>query len=179
MGFLGAVVGAALAGFIAWRANSSRMAADIQARWDAALLERSTAFVTAARSLRHHAERFGRSADKDRRHAQLDEAQEQLRVLSAQLRLVGSRRVQVATRRVVHHAYAVRVEGEEGQDPRSEEYPDQKPIGRLSDALQEFDRAVRVQLRAPDPEDVVHDDDLTILADGLKPLPMSKRSAIA
>src|SRR5579871_5453405 len=39
---------------------------------DAALLERSTDFVTAARSLRHHAERFGRSADKDERRTRLD-----------------------------------------------------------------------------------------------------------
>jgi hypothetical protein len=175
-GFLGGVVGAALAGIVAWRTNSSRMAADIQARWDAALLERGTDFVTAARSLRHHAERFGRSADKDARRARLDEEQEQLRELSEQLRLVGSRRVQVAARRVVHHAYAVRVEGEEGRDPRGEEYPEQKPVGRLNDALQEFHCAVREQLRAPDPEDVVHDDDL---ASGLEPLPMSKRSSRA
>ena len=178
-GFLGAVAGAALAGFVAWRTSSSRMAADIQARWDAALLERSTDFVTAARSLRHHAERFARSADKDGRRIRLDDAQEQLRTLSEQLRLVGSSRVQVAARRVVHHAYAVRVEGEEGRDPRSEEYPGQQPIARLNDALQEFHRAVRAQLRAPDPEDVPHDDDLEILASGLKPLPMSKRSSLA
>jgi hypothetical protein len=56
-GSLGAVVGASLAGFAAWRTNNSHMAADIQARWDAALLERSTDFVTAVRSLHHHAER--------------------------------------------------------------------------------------------------------------------------
>ena len=178
-GFLGAVLGAALAGFVAWRTSNSRMAADIQARWDAALLERGTDFVTAARSLRHHSERFARSADKDGRRVRLDEAQEQLRTLSEQLRLVGSRRVQVAARSVVHHAYAVRIEGEEGRDPRGEEYPDQKPIGRLNDALQEFHRAVRVQLHASDPEDVVHDDDLEILAGGLQPLPMSKRSSHA
>jgi hypothetical protein len=178
-GFLGAVVGASLAGFVAWRTNNQRMAADIQARWDSALLERSTDFVTAVRSLRHHAERFARSADKGGRRAHLDEAQEQLRTLAVQLHLVGSRRVQVAARRVAHHAYAVRVEGEEGRDPRGEDYPDQKPISRLNDALQEFHRAVRAQLRAPDPEDVLHSDDLEILAGGLKPLPMSKRSSRA
>jgi len=113
-GFLGAVIGASLAGLVAWRTNSSRMAADIQARWDAALLDRSTEFVSAARSLRHHAEQYLRSADQDARRVKLDEAQEQLRALSEELRLVGSRRVQVAARRVVHHAYAVRVQGEEG-----------------------------------------------------------------
>lgn len=179
LGFFGAVAGASLAGYIAWRTSNSRMAADIQARWDSALLERSTDFVTAVRSLRHHAERFARSTDKDRRRAQLDEAQEQLRVLAAQLHLVGSRRVQIAARRVAHHAYAVRVEGEEGRDPRADDYPGQKPVSRLNDALQEFHRAVRVQLRAPDPEDVLHNDDLEVLASGLQPLPMSKRSPIA
>lgn len=178
-GFLGAVLGASLAGFVAWRTSNSRMAADVQARWDGALLERSTDFVMAVRSLRHHAERFARSTDKDRRRVQLDEAQEQLRVLAAQLHLVGSRRVQVAARRVTHHAYAVRVEGEEGRDPRAEDYPGQRPVSRLNDALQEFHRAVRVQLRAPDAEDVLHDDDLEILASGLKPLPLAKRSSVA
>jgi hypothetical protein len=39
---------------------------------------------------------------------------------------------------VAHHAYTVRVEGEEGRDPRGKEYPDQKPVSRLNDALQEF-----------------------------------------
>jgi hypothetical protein len=34
------------------------MAADIQARWDAALLASSTDFVTAVRILRYYAERF-------------------------------------------------------------------------------------------------------------------------
>jgi hypothetical protein len=153
------------------------MTADIQARWDAALLERGTDFVTAARSLRHHAERFERSTDQAGRRSKIDEAQERLRVLSEQLRLVGSSRVQIAARRVVHHAYAVRVAGEEGRDPRAEDYPDQKPISRLNDALQEFHRAVRAQLRAPDAEDVLHDDELESI--GLKPLTMSQRSTHA
>jgi 4-amino-4-deoxy-L-arabinose transferase-like glycosyltransferase len=176
-GFLGGVVGAALAGLVAWRTNSSRMAADIQARWDAALLERGTDFVTATRSLRHHAERFQRSADQTARRTKIDEAQEQLRVLSEQLRLVGDSRVQVAARRVVHHAYAVRVQGEEGRDPRAEDYPDLDPISRLNDALQEFHRAVRAQLRAPDAEDVLHDDELASI--GLKALTVSQRSTHA
>jgi 4-amino-4-deoxy-L-arabinose transferase-like glycosyltransferase len=153
------------------------MAADIQARWDAALLERGTDFVTATRSLRHHAERFQRSADQTARRTKIDEAQEQLRVLSEQLRLVGDSRVQVAARRVVHHAYAVRVQGEEGRDPRAEDYPDLDPISRLNDALQEFHRAVRAQLRAPDAEDVLHDDELASI--GLKALTVSQRSTHA
>jgi 4-amino-4-deoxy-L-arabinose transferase-like glycosyltransferase len=135
MGFLGGVVGATLAGLAAWRTNSSRMAADIQAQWDAALLERSTDFVA------------------------------------------GDSRVQVAARRVVHHAYTVRVHGEEGRDPLKDEYPDREPVGRLNDALQEFHRAVRAQLRAPDAEDVLHDDELEGI--GLRPLTISERSTHA
>lgn len=91
--------------------NSERMAAGIQARWDAALLDRSTDFAAAVRSLRHLAESYGRPVDQDDQRRRLDQAQERLRVLSEELRLVGSRRVQVAARRVQHHAYAVRVEG--------------------------------------------------------------------
>lgn len=174
-GFLGALAGAALVGFVNWRTTVSRMVADIQARWDAALLERSTEFVSAARSLRHHAEEFGGSKAQSWHRERLDEAQEQLRVLSEQLRLVGNTRVQVAARRVVHHAYAVRVEGEEGHDPRAADYPGQEPVSRLNDALREFDRAVRVQLHARDAEGVLHDDDLEILAEGLRPLPVTKR----
>lgn len=64
-GFLGGLIAAALAAWVAWRTNSARMAADIRARWDAALLDRGTDFVTAARSLRHLAERYGRAVDKD------------------------------------------------------------------------------------------------------------------
>lgn len=65
--------------------------------------------------LRHHAERFQRSADQAARRSKIDEAQERLRVLSEQLRLIGDSRVQVAARRVVHHAYAVRVQGKKGE----------------------------------------------------------------
>jgi len=143
------------------------------------LLDRSTEFSAAARSLRHLAERYGRAADKDDQRRRLDEVQERLRVLSEQLRLVGSQRVQVAARRVVHHAYAVRVEGEEGRDPRAKDYPDRRPVARLNDALQEFYRSVRTQLGASNPEGVIHDDELDNVALGLTPLSMSERSSVA
>lgn len=143
------------------------------------LLDGGTEFVVAARSLRHLAERYGRAVDKDEQRHRLDEAQERLRVLSEKLRLVGSRRVQVAARRVQHHAYAVRVEGEEGRDPRHESYPDQKPVARLNDALRAFRCSVRTQPRAPDPEGVIHDDELDNIAQGLKPLTWAERSSVA
>jgi hypothetical protein len=157
--FFGALVGALLAGLAAARVNQAKMSADIQARWDAALLERSSDLTEAARSLRHHAESFKRSKDQEALLKQLGSAQEKLRVSAEQLRLVGSRRVQKAAREVLMHAYSVRKLYVEDDDPRKKEFA-KEPIPRLNDALQEFYRAVRVQLRAPGAEDVIHDDDL-------------------
>jgi hypothetical protein len=157
--FFGALIGALLAGFAAARVNRAKMSADVQARWDAALLERSSDMAEAARSLRHHAEHFKRSKNQDALLEQLGEAQEKLRVSAEQLRLVGSRRVQEAAREVLMHAYSVRMLEVDGRDPRKDDFV-KKPIDRLNDALQEFYRAVRVQLRAPDAEDVIHHDDL-------------------
>lgn len=153
------------------------MAADISARWDAALLENSTDFVAAARSVRHLAERYGRATDKEEQRRRLDDAQERLRILSEQLRLVGSRRVQIGARRILHHAYSVAVWGVEGRDPRHDDYPDHMPVARLNDALQEFYRSVRTQLRAPDPEDVIHDDELDNIVQNMKPLTWDQRAS--
>jgi hypothetical protein len=181
-GFLGGIIAAGVAAFAAIRSNSSRMAADIRARWDEALLDKSSEFAAATRSLRHLAERYGRITDEDRKrtqHVRLDEAHERLRILSEQLRLVGNQRVQIAARVVQYHAYAVRVAGEEGRDPREEDRPEKPPIARLNDALQEFYRSVRQQLRAPDPEGVIHADDLESIAKGLKPLTWRQRSSVA
>lgn len=176
-GFLGGIIAAGLAAFVAWRTNSSRMAADISARWDAALLEKSTDFVAAARSARHLAERYGRATDKQEERRRLDEAQERLRILSEQLRLVGNRRVQIGARRVQHHAYSVAVWGVEGRDPRHDNYPDREPVARLNDALQEFYRSVRTQLRARDAEDVIHDDELDNIVQSMKPLTGDQRAS--
>jgi hypothetical protein len=52
------------------RSNSKRMAADIQARWDESLLDKSSQFAAATRSLRHLAERYGRIADEEGRRTQ-------------------------------------------------------------------------------------------------------------
>ena len=160
LSFIGGLVAAGLGAYVVTRTNDQRMAAEVRARWDSALLERSDAFAAATRSLRHLAERVPRHDDHDGQWTALDEAHQRMRVACEQLRLLGNRRVQVAARSVIHHAYAVRVQGEEGRDPRAEEYPSTSPVTRLNDALQEFYRAVREQLGAEDPEAVLHDDDL-------------------
>jgi hypothetical protein len=181
-GFLGGIIAASVAAYAVMRSNTSHMAADIRARWDEALLEKSSEFAAATRSLRHLAERYGRITDEERRvgqHARLDEAHERLRILSEQLRLVGNQRVQIAARVVQYHAYAVRVQGEENRDPREEDRPEKPPVARLNDALQEFYRSVRQQLRAADPEGVIHSDNLEEIAKGLKPLTWRQRSTVA
>lgn len=176
MGFVGGLGAAGTTAYVGTRDNSRRMDADIRARWDAALLDRSSELAAAVRSVRHLSERYQRSLDKDQQRVKIDQAHEQARVLSEQLRLVGDRRVQIAGRRVLHHLYAVRVYGEEERDPRHEDYPDTTPVGRLNDALQEFYRAVRGQLNAKSPEDVVHDDDLQTISASIAPLSVSSRS---
>ena len=120
-----------------------------------------------------------RRYEKRDQRARLDEAHERLRILSEQLRLVGNQRVQIAARVVQYHAYAVRVQGEENRDPREENRPEEPPVARLNDALQEFYRSVRQQLRAADPEGVIHSDNLEEIAKGLKPLTWRQRSTVA
>ena len=95
------------------------MAADICARWHAALLEKGTNFVAAARGVRHLAERYGRGTETEEQRRRLDEAQGRLRILAKQLRLVGNRRVQIGARRVQHHAYSVCCLGSSGTGPAS------------------------------------------------------------
>jgi hypothetical protein len=174
--FFGVVVTSGLTAYITVKATKSKMNADIRARWEAALMDRSSDFASATRAVRHLAERFDRSGDEDRQRAALDIHHVKVRTLTEELRLVGSPQVQATARKVQHHLYSVRVQGEELRDPRAADYPDTTPIGRLNDALQEFYRAVREQLNADDAENVLHDDDLDAISKGLQPLPMPKRS---
>ncbi|MEV0460359.1 hypothetical protein [Catellatospora methionotrophica] len=176
--FLGAVLAATLTSLVAYFVNSRKMAGDTRARWDAVLFDKSAVLAEAARSVRHHAERYRHSTDKAARQQRIDDAQERLRIAMEQLRLVGNRRVQDAARRVMHHAYAVAMQGVDNRDPRAEHYADVPPIARLNDALQEFYRSVRQQLRAEHPEDVLHDDDFDRIAAGLQPLAPDQRSSV-
>lgn len=168
--FLSGVIGAGTAAYVAFRTNRSKMDAETQARWDAALLEQSRALAEAARSLRHHTLHLARGTELDDSRKRMDAAHERLRVTVEQLRLIGSLRVQEGARLVLFHVYSLRVELEEGHDPRAADFPETTPIGRLNDALQEFYRAVRQQLRVPDAEDVLHNDSLgTVLGGALRP----------
>src|SRR4051812_44787228 len=111
--FVGGLAAAAIGAWTLWRTNKQSMESDLQARWDAALLQHSETFVSGTRTLRHLAERYARSADKAAHRTALDAAHQQMRVAGEQLHLLGTPRVQVAARVVTHHAYSVRVEGEE------------------------------------------------------------------
>ncbi|ODB77506.1 MULTISPECIES: hypothetical protein [Micromonospora] len=160
LSFLGGLISATIAAYVVMRTNNQRMVAEVRARWDGALFERSAAFVASARTLRHLAEHPSRSESEDGHRKALDEAHQGMRVACEQLRLLGNLRVQSAARLVTRHAYAVRARAEQCLDPRAAEYPSMSPTARLNDALQEFYRAVRAQLGAEDPETVLHDDDL-------------------
>lgn len=179
LGFLGGVAASGLTAATTVRINRSRIHADTRARWDSALLEKCNEMSAATRSLRHVAERYQRSTDKNAQRAKLDDHLQQIRVLTEQLRLLGNGSVQIAARRVHHHAYSVRVMGEEGRDPRAESYPGTSPIRRLNDALQEFYCAVRLQLGLAQPDDVIHDDDLDLISgtSNVQPLDWSNRSS--
>ena len=178
LGFVGGLGAAGLSAVAGVWSNNRRMAADVRARWDEALLERSSALVAAVGSVRHLARRYDRVADKDAQRSKIDQAHEQARVLAEEIRLLGNLRVQHAARQVLHHLYSVRVLGEEGRDPRAGDYPGTAPLARLSDSLQEFYRAVRSQLRAEDPETVL-DYDINQVNPGMKPLGRKSRSKIA
>ncbi|MEU8007280.1 hypothetical protein AB0B66_39480 [Catellatospora sp. NPDC049111] len=176
LSFLGGVLAVSLTAYVSLAVNRRKMDGETLARWEAVLFEKSAQLAEAARSLRHHAERYAAGADQDARRDRVNDAQERLRIAMEQLRLVGNRRVQIAARVVVHHAYAVAMLGVDDRDPRSDQYPDTPPAARLNDALQEFYRAVRQQLRAADPEDVLHEDDFDGIAAGLRPLTPEQRS---
>jgi hypothetical protein len=50
------------------------------------------------------------------------------------------------------------------------------PVASLNDALQELHRSVRTQLRAPDPEDVIHDEELDNIVQNMKSLTWDQRA---
>lgn len=173
-GFLGGIIAAGVAAFAVMRSNSSRMAADIRARWGQALLERA-----ASSRLRRGVSGTSLSATavSSTKRGRAISAHGSTKLMNSfgsfpsSLRLVGNQRVQIAARVVQYHAYAVRVQGEENRDPREEERPEKPPVARLNDALQEFYRPVCQQLRAADPEGVIHSDNLEEIAKGLSPSP--------
>ncbi len=176
LSFVGGIAAVALTSGVTVLVNRRKMDGETRARWDALLFEKAAALAEAARRLRHHAERYPHAADRQARLDKVAEAQENLRVTVEQLRLVGNKRVQVAARTVLHHGYAVVLQYTEDRDPRAEQYPGVLPVRRLNDALQEFYRAVREQLRAPDHADVLHDDDFDEIVKGLRPLPPDQRT---
>ena len=66
LSFLGGLISATIAAYVVMRTNNQRMVAEVRARWDGALFERSAAFVASARTLRHLAEHPSRSEERGR-----------------------------------------------------------------------------------------------------------------
>jgi hypothetical protein len=175
----GGLVAAAVSAFVVTRTSNQRIDADVRARLDAALLECALTFTSSCRRVRHLAERFTRSTDPESQKAALDDAHQAMRMASEQLRLLGNRRVQESARAVIHHAYSVRVQGEEGRDPRASDYPGKSPARRLNDELQGFYRAVRSQLKIEDAENVLHDDEMNVVDEAPATVILTQRSQSA
>jgi hypothetical protein len=66
--------------------------------------------------------------------------------------MVATVEVQETAREVVHHAYSVRKEYEEGDDPRAGTYPGTSPRGRLMASLRPYYIAVRRELGVREPD---------------------------
>ncbi|SCG63517.1 hypothetical protein [Micromonospora halophytica] len=140
-------------------------------RWDAPLYDLSVEFASTVRVFRHSASRLADAPDRAAHQERTEEERQRLNALLEQIRLVGDERVQRAARMVVRHSWAVARVAEGHEDERAAEYPGASPERRLTDALHEFIRAVRVQLRVPHAERIASDepDDWPELAGGQRP----------
>ncbi|WP_446212384.1 hypothetical protein [Micromonospora sp. IBSANI012] len=141
---------------------------ELATRWDAPLYELSVEFASTVRVFRHLVARMAGAPDPAAQHDRTEEERQRLLALLEQIRLVGDERVQRAARMVVRHSWAVLRVAEGHADTRAAEFGGVPPETRLSTSLHEFIRAVRVQLRVPDPECIASDepDDWPELTDG-------------
>jgi hypothetical protein len=130
----------------------------LRTRWDTSLYTLSIEFTSATQRFRRAVEQPRESSDALDHRKVVDEERRQMSSLLAQLRLVGNVRVQRAARMVIRHAYAVMKVEEGHEDPRGAEFDNLPPATRLNDALHEFIRASRVQLRVEDPEHIAADE---------------------
>lgn len=122
-----------------------------QTRTTELTLERTTEFTRAARRLRARSEAYG-SNPSEANLGSILTAHEDLWVAFEGLVMVASVEVQEAAREVLHHAYSVRKEYEEGVDPRADTYPGTSPRGRLMASLRPYYVAVRRELGVLEPD---------------------------
>lgn len=144
---LGAVVGVVPA--LTVERFRSKDARDSRAR--DLTLDRTTEFTRAARRLRARSEAYG-SNPTDANLGLIVTAHEDLWVAFESLVMVAGVEIQETAREVLHHAYSVREQYEEGSDPRADTYPDTSPRGRLIASLRPYYTAVRRELGVPEPD---------------------------
>jgi hypothetical protein len=148
-----------LAGFLpGYLLERRRERQNLRTRWDSPLYALTVELISAAEHFRHFARQVPDADDRQAAIARAVEEQQKIRSLQIQLRLVGNVRVQRAARMLIRHAWAVMRVAQGHEDPRAAEFAGKSPGTRLSDTLQEFIRASRVQLRVEDPENIAADE---------------------
>jgi hypothetical protein len=146
------IIVGAIIGFVpTYVMDTRRERSLIRSRWDNSLFDLCSDFASTARGLQELCLRQVNSDASTHLDDAIDEEHQRLRTLSERLRLLGDQDLQFAVRWVVRHAYAIREVSEGQPDPRKDEFPDQSPHQRLSEALQDFYVAARKQLRVINP----------------------------
>jgi hypothetical protein len=149
----GAIIGFVPAVFLQKRAQAH----EIDTRWDSMLLAASVDLLTAARRTEHIADQIEQGHTDNERMQLFDDLHQQVRVAVEQIRMLGVADVQIAARNILRSIYSRRILLNKGIDPYSAEYRGITPSERLGGHLLIFYKAVRIQLRVADAEDVPRD----------------------
>lgn len=142
---------------------------EIDTRWDSTLLSASVDLLTSARRTEHLADQIVKGRRDDEQMQLFDDLHQQVRVAVEKIRMLGSADVQVAARDILRSVYSRRILINTGVDPYLHEYGNVTPSGRLGNYLLTFYKAVRVQLRVPDAEDVPRDSNPPVFRSNLSP----------
>ncbi|MEU8819984.1 hypothetical protein [Actinoplanes sp. NPDC048796] len=146
------LVGAAVGAVPAIAIERSRVRTTLDTRWDTALHQTCAQFAVTARTLIDIAEELPEADARRRQEAVATMARERgrLHVLLAEIRLLADARVQLAARQVVRHTWAVQKVAI-GAGPAGD---GAAPRERALAGMFEFYRAVRLQLRVPEADEL-------------------------
>lgn len=129
---------------------------DRRTRWDPALQAAAAEFVVTTRKMLHVAGRLDRWPDREDARRQLEGHHAELRGLYAVIGLLGSLECQRTARLVVRYAYRLR-DGYEASPEHAEAHA--TAYDRVIDAIADFQRAARVDLRVRDAEHLLDEND--------------------
>lgn len=123
-------------------------------KWSEALYIASVDFMTSARRVEHLIESIKLGiADEVTAKSRLDEEHQRTRAAREQIMMLGDAEVQQAARRVLDDVYSLRVQMQTGEDPQPR-LDGLEPGKRLAEGRVEYYKAVRRQLRVPDPDEI-------------------------